>query len=1600
MKNIEERNIFGENEHFIEDINYEKIKDFLSRLKNQININKLFLQIRHKIQNSDIIPNILNSEILENNRLIYILLDLYLESNNENRKDKIIIDLLNILIGKIMIKREYIYYICHKIRIWNDKEKINENIMIKIIETFRFFFNRENINDINLTRSSSDFEIIKNYKKKVEFDYFYFYKLKDGLKCDNITNFSLNNSFIYFIFKRESESDFSFIQIEINNLLNIDISVINNILTIKVNDKVISMKKNIEIQKSNFFYVLKINLLISSKNINKISEKNFKIQLFTENIKNKITEQNIKKEKKKYSFNITLLKNFTGIIKSIFISKTEINYEDTLFSIKNHLNYYLILSPLSYKKDNIIDPVNNYKFKIKDTFFNNIVNKQSYLTFNEKIEILLPLFEIVSINEFPISAQNLFLLFINMTNNKKRKSKKSLPKEYDNYFFIIQKFIKYSQINWANKETLKYNSFLSLYLMKNIYDDESKDILDSIIDKIEDNININEIKMWLYYGGKGDFIRLKYFIFPRFTNKFLNNLNDFIDIFFLFSRNQNIFLFIFILVLLSNIQCSKYYDFIRENHYFYLLYFYFKNGKFELLYINDKENTLKNNIIVSLREIIRLIYSNINDLINIEPTIRNEILSDFISLIDENEINAKRKSSFDILKYIKEEKEKGKISFIDYSKNEPLSIFVPKEIMMKDKILDEYKEHLKFWNCYKKIKKKLFLWNGPYSVNDIFFNKNNTKEIKYKLSNHLTIEITLPLLVPIADINTYLPFFSKFEKEKIFKCPLKDIYSINLYPFNSFLKKPNEQDLFSFGNYSYQEKNDLEFNICFIKHMYHDKSILEIKENKKEIHIYSLPNYIMVGGSNYDIEQKKCYGSFLNSKSKILRYKCIDINKIDFYLERTYLFQKNSLEIFTINKSYFFQFDSENKKKIFIEKIKKLNPKINVLDKKKVIDEWKRGNMSNLEFIMKVNLLANRSLKDINQYPVFPWLTLNNEIEKKENEPKGNNQITLNLRPLDTPIGFLSYTEKGINRKLKYLKVFKMEIENLNENNNCLYKFKEINKINDIPQYDNSLTLLYDNSTIPLNEIPSVFKNHFLNSTNVTHYLVRIFPFTNISIEIKGKQFNIPEKIFINFEKTFHNSSYLNNDISEIIPQFFYLPEIFININNLNFGKLNKNKLNDPNSTISLQYKLKMNEEVNDCLIPFFANNDPYLFIINYRTILENKEIHIEDWINLIFGEFSKGKKAQDKGNIYMAYCYDGVIEKRINPKNKILYYRLNEFGRNPFQIFDRLYPKNKLIINYPYTINFGIEDYTFQSMINIHCESTLNLLTLNLIFIEQNSKIISLYKVCLDLNGEITNDIKTFQSVNFSMFKNKVIKTMNSNLKIIITDSFLLNLIISKENLISIYNKTNRIQNIPNTNIITILIISQNEEYLFLGTKSGRIIIYLIKDTINIYKKFTAHDKQVNYINDNKILNMFISCSDDCFINVYLLPDVELVRVLKINNNIIPDYAFLSSSPLPSIVIYSNIQEKFLCFSLNGKFFHEKDRKDEDLFNSKKKNNTIKKRFKFPSTERLIDFNDYLIYFEGERIIFRKFPLMEFSFHIKNSLREQQPRIFNNFGI
>ena len=84
--------------------------------------------------------------------------------------------------------------------------------------------------------------------------------------------------------------------------------------------------------------------------------------------------------------------------------------------------------------------------------------------------------------------------------------------------------------------------------------------------------------------------------------------------------------------------------------------------------------------------------------------------------------------------------------------------------------------------------------------------------------------------------------------------------------------------------------------------------------------------------------------------------------------------------------------------------------------------------------------------------------------------------------------------------------------------------------------------------------------------------------------------------------------------------------------------------------------------------------------------------------------------------------------------------------------------------------------------------------------------------------------------------------------------------------------NNPSQAYKFPNKNIITALTISQNEKYLFMGNECGRIIIYIIKKVLlKVHKTFTAHNKGVKYINDNNILNVFIFCSDDCYVNIYI---------------------------------------------------------------------------------------------------------------------------------
>ena len=160
---------------------------------------------------------------------------------------------------------------------------------------------------------------------------------------------------------------------------------------------------------------------------------------------------------------------------------------------------------------------------------------------------------------------------------------------------------------------------------------------------------------------------------------------------------------------------------------------------------------------------------------------------------------------------------------------------------------------------------------------------------------------------------------------------------------------------------------------------------------------------------------------------------------------------------------------------------------------------------------------------------------------------------------------------------------------------------------------------------------------------------------------------------------------------------------MFCNLNKLNLGKLQVNErgestynilkdsnytnndLDEINSTLkgndnisnnnNIYGKNKEDVFVNDVLMPNWSNNNYYFFTSIYREILELIKEDICEWVNLIFGVYSRGEKALEKKNLFMPYSYDNIIDKKLkmikDPSEKICTIKLVELGLTPHQIYN-----------------------------------------------------------------------------------------------------------------------------------------------------------------------------------------------------------------------------------------------------------------------------------------------------------------------------------------
>ena len=208
----------------------------------------------------------------------------------------------------------------------------------------------------------------------------------------------------------------------------------------------------------------------------------------------------------------------------------------------------------------------------------------------------------------------------------------------------------------------------------------------------------------------------------------------------------------------------------------------------------------------------------------------------------------------------------------------------------------------------------------------------------------------------------------------------------------------------------------------------------------------------------------------------------------------------------------------------------------------KITSQWVQGKMTNFDFIMQMNSFAGRSYNDLTQYPVVPWVLADYESEELDlNDPK-------TFRDLSKPMG-----AQGNTRALQF-----------KERYECLEQSYEMG---DGPP-------------------PFHYGTHYSCAAYVLYYMMRLEPFSRLALSLQGGKFDVADRLFHNVGSSWSSASSENlQDVRELIPEFYYLPDFLVNSNMFDFGATQHGKA------------------VHDVTLPPWAKGDPKRFIRLHRQV-------------------------------------------------------------------------------------------------------------------------------------------------------------------------------------------------------------------------------------------------------------------------------------------------------------------------------------------------------------------------------------------------------------
>ncbi|XP_056330085.1 neurobeachin [Danio aesculapii] len=344
---------------------------------------------------------------------------------------------------------------------------------------------------------------------------------------------------------------------------------------------------------------------------------------------------------------------------------------------------------------------------------------------------------------------------------------------------------------------------------------------------------------------------------------------------------------------------------------------------------------------------------------------------------------------------------------------------------------------------------------------------------------------------------------------------------------------------------------------------------------------------------------------------------------------RRFLLQNTALEIFMANRtSVMFNFpDQPTVKKVVYSlpcvgvgtsyglpqarRISLASPR-QLFKSSNMTQRWQRREISNFEYLMFLNTIAGRTYNDLNQYPVFPWVLTNFESEELDLT------VPSNFRDLSKPIGALNP-----KRAVFYA-----------------------------DRYES-----WDEETPPCH-----YTTHYSTAASTLHWLVRIEPFTTFFLNANGNKFDHPNRTFSSIARSWRHCQRDTADVKELIPEFYYLPEMFVNSNGYCLG--------DRDDGVP----------VCDVELPAWAKK-PEDFVRINRMALESEFVscQLHQWIDLIFGYKQRGPEAARALNVFHHLTYEGSVNldslASDPPLREATEAQIQSVGQSPSQLLIEPHP-------------------------------------------------------------------------------------------------------------------------------------------------------------------------------------------------------------------------------------------------------------------------------------------------------------------------------------